>query len=406
MQQIIPGETRAIGVTLDLDVISKIKRTRQQIEVRSLLVWEEHCTECAMPACFSSCAFYSPRSDLKCRRFKRGLVRVFAADDPSIVGMSLCFRKWAKLEARGSAYPVSAHHHKLVSLADGAIYAALGMLPAIRRLPYALARRWENLKMSLPKWKRANKTGEAFVLECLLLGAPSQETLTISVMPKTPRKSYFQKAVKLLPGYNKVVIDYKEIAALVDLSQEPLFQIEPIGDWTGRELLITLADFVIHKPGALQIDATPLASTSNPNKKVKCLVWDLDNTLWRGTLTEDGLDGLELNQEAAHVIREIDKKGILNSIASKNNAEDAFEALKKFGLSEYFLAPQISWGPKSEALKVIASKLNIGVDALAFIDDQPFERAEVQTAHPGVCIFSERDIVGLLALPEFVVPTT
>jgi FkbH-like protein len=93
-------------------------------------------------------------------------------------------------------------------------------------------------------------------------------------------------------------------------------------------------------------------------------------------------------------------------IASRNNEDAARKKLEEFGLWDYFLAPQISWGPKSEAVKRIIQDLNIGADSVAFIDDSPFERAEVKGALPEV---REYDAMRLLDLPtydEFSVPVT
>ena len=69
------------------------------LSARSQIVWAEHCSECAYPSCYSSCAFYSPRGDLHCRRFEAGIEGVAGA--PSL--MRIRFRKWGKLEGRGPA---------------------------------------------------------------------------------------------------------------------------------------------------------------------------------------------------------------------------------------------------------------------------------------------------------------
>ena len=70
-------------------------------------------------------------------------------------------------------------------------------------------------------------------------------------------------------------------------------------------------------------------------KTIKCLVWDLDNTLWDGTLLEG--DDVRLREGVVDITHELDNLGILLSIASKNDPEDALEALSSFGLAEYFL---------------------------------------------------------------------
>lgn len=134
-------------------------------------------------------------------------------------------------------------------------------------------------------------------------------------------------------------------------------------------------------------------------KTVKCLVWDLDNTLWGGTLLEDR--EVTLREGAADVIRELDRRGILLSVASKNEAEDALATLERFGLKDYFLVPQINWGSKSDSIAEIARQLNLGLDAFAFIDDQAVEREEVLFHHPQVRVYDAADYLELPSLEDF-----
>ena len=82
------------------------------------------------------------------------------------------------------------------------------------------------------------------------------------------------------------------------------------------------------------------------------------------------------------------------------------EVLNHLGVAEYFLYPQISWGPKSGSVEQIAQSLNIGIDALALIDDTPFERQQVQSVWPQVRTYDVTEIDSLLARPEFDVPAT
>lgn len=132
---------------------------------------------------------------------------------------------------------------------------------------------------------------------------------------------------------------------------------------------------------------------------VKCLVWDLDNTLWQGTLLED--DEVRLTDEIREVIRTIDARGILQSIASKNDFEPAWERLEKLGVAEYFVLPRIGWGPKSESVAAIAERLRFAEHTVAFIDDQPAERAEVAHGLPRVRCYSADQARDLTGLPEF-----
>lgn len=133
-------------------------------------------------------------------------------------------------------------------------------------------------------------------------------------------------------------------------------------------------------------------------KTAKILVVDLDNTLWGGVIGEDGMDGLKLGQEypgAAYqavqrVMLDLSRRGILLAICSKNNPEDAMEALEKHpGMrlrSQDFSAIRINWNDKAQNLREIASELHLGLDAVAFLDDNPAEREHIRHALPEVSV--------------------
>lgn len=141
-------------------------------------------------------------------------------------------------------------------------------------------------------------------------------------------------------------------------------------------------------------------------KPVKCVVWDLDDTIWHGTLLEG--DSLRLRDGIVDTIRTLDERGILHSAASRNEPEPALAALNDFGLADYFLVPQIGWGNKSESVARIADSLNINIDSLAFVDDQPFERDEVAHVHPSVLCLDAAMAPGMPDMaaftPEYVTP--
>lgn len=134
-------------------------------------------------------------------------------------------------------------------------------------------------------------------------------------------------------------------------------------------------------------------------KKIKVVVFDLDETLWNGTLLEG--DTLTLKSGIADVLRELDRRGILLSVASLNDRARAWEQLCAFGLDEYFLAPQIGWNPKSEMIAAIARDLNLGLDTFAFLDDQAVQREEVRFSHPEVRVFDAGEYRDILDLPDF-----
>ncbi|MCR6105808.1 HAD-IIIC family phosphatase [Salipaludibacillus agaradhaerens] len=134
------------------------------------------------------------------------------------------------------------------------------------------------------------------------------------------------------------------------------------------------------------------------NKNIKCVVWDLDNTLWEGTLLED--NNVYLRKNIINIIKTIDSRGILQSIASKNHEDTALQKLKEFNLLEYFLYPKVGWNPKSESIKKISEELNLGIDTIAFIDDQDFELDEVAFNFEEVRCININDIDNILNLPE------
>lgn len=136
--------------------------------------------------------------------------------------------------------------------------------------------------------------------------------------------------------------------------------------------------------------------------RIKCVIWDLDNTLWEGVLAEGG--GQALRPGAGEAVRELDRRGIVQSVSSKNDPSAAMGRLAAFGLEDYFLCPQISWNPKSGGVQAILSALNIKPEAAAFVDDSPFERDEVRRVLPALHPYDGADLTQMLALPEFQVP--
>lgn len=140
----------------------------------------------------------------------------------------------------------------------------------------------------------------------------------------------------------------------------------------------------------------------NEEKFVKCVVWDLDDTLWSGTLLEG--DAVVPDPKIVEAIKEFDRRGILNSIASRNDAATALAKLEELAIAEYFLFPQIDWGAKHASVARIASDLSIGTDTIAFIEDQAFERDEVAHSLPGVRCYPPDEVPRLLGLPEFTPP--
>ncbi|MCB1681882.1 MAG: HAD-IIIC family phosphatase [Alphaproteobacteria bacterium] len=131
----------------------------------------------------------------------------------------------------------------------------------------------------------------------------------------------------------------------------------------------------------------------------KCIVLDADNTMWGGIIGEDGLGGIEIGNDfpglafrdfQKHMLH-LQKQGIMLAIASKNNEEDVLEVLDRHDAMilrrDHFSAMEINWISKVEGIRNIAKKLNIGLDALVFVDDNKKEIGEVQERLPEVTCF-------------------
>ncbi len=130
----------------------------------------------------------------------------------------------------------------------------------------------------------------------------------------------------------------------------------------------------------------------------KCLVLDLDNTLWGGVVGDDGLEGIVLGQGSAageaHLALQLyagqlRERGVILAVCSKNDpaiAEAAFDhpemALKRSDVAAFIA----NWNDKADNLRLIAKQLNIGVDSLVFVDDNPVERARIREALPAVAV--------------------
>jgi FkbH-like protein len=130
---------------------------------------------------------------------------------------------------------------------------------------------------------------------------------------------------------------------------------------------------------------------------IKCVIWDLDNTLWEGICLED--PEVRLRPRMRAVLEEIKKRGILQSIVSKNEPE-ALKFIEQFDLGEFFVYPHVNWDPKEKNIAEIAEILNIGLDSIAFVDDNPFERESVKAVLPEVRTFDAADYLQLPDLPE------
>lgn len=131
-------------------------------------------------------------------------------------------------------------------------------------------------------------------------------------------------------------------------------------------------------------------------KSKKCLVLDLDNTLWGGVIGDDGVHGLLLGRDHAvgeafldfqRYVKNLQRRGVILAVCSKNEAENAKEGFShpdSILKVEDFSVFKANWNPKPDNIREIASELNIGLDSIVFVDDNPAERALVSNQLPEV----------------------
>ena len=134
-------------------------------------------------------------------------------------------------------------------------------------------------------------------------------------------------------------------------------------------------------------------------RSAKCLVLDLDNTLWGGVIGDDGLDGIVLGQGSAlgeaHLAlqayaRDLSRRGVILAVCSKNDepvALEVFDRHPEMLLRRSDIACFVAnWQDKATNIRTIASQLNIGLDSLVFVDDNPFERNLVRRELPMIMV--------------------
>ena len=185
------------------------------------------------------------------------------------------------------------------------------------------------------------------------------------------RQSSFSATLAFQAGYSRHFFERRLFQSMIESGFPFDVALTPEAD-TSAHLVFLTADFVKLKGKESPQDVS----------QIKCVVFDLDNTLWEGVLLEN--DEIQLKPDVAPLLDFLDGRGILLSIASKNDFESTWSCLERLGVAQYFLYPQINWGQKSDGIRLIAKSLNIGLDALAFVDDSPFELDEVARSLPMV----------------------
>jgi len=386
------------------EILGKFSDSSKDIKARSLIYWGEHCTECNWPSCYSSCELFDPRNDMKCRQFIDGSIRLKLETGINSYLLKIKFKRWGKLWSIGNTKLFSLKQAKTIERIDELLGNAVQNLPTPKNLKSKIISKYSSLKKMISEsYTKIGDKPTHFVFECFNPN-PSEIQISLTIKNRNkinskdpscaiPSLINFQKLLELKSGYNFIAVPFEEIESKINFKFSFDIELIPNNIVDGTTLFFGLMDFAV-------------VNQKEKKRICKCVIWDLDNTIWDGILVEDGPENLKLKPGIKELINELDQKGILNSIASKNNEKDALEVLKKFELQEYFLYPQISWGPKSIAVANIIKQLNIGQDSVVFIDDQKFEREEVNSTLSDLICVDAQNYKKLLEMTQFKVSVT
>lgn len=382
------GENEKLNISKSVDDYFKIDKVR-------VTMWEEHCLECAAPLCYETCLNYVPRQDGRCKLFKDSISQ--SENAKGLLGRCarVKFRKWGNLLS--IVFPRMVSMDEYVSIDKSADRISRSLRKTVKgSLPTSL--KWKKIRIKEYLRRRNlrqgnDDTSDAFVLHCYNHKSENF-TLFLEIFDEE-HHSLFKYGFEIQPGENLNILPSSKYNDSCDKSGN-LIKIYPEDNYEA-DVTFLWSDFVKGTPKQSQ----------KPADKVKLVVWDLDNTLWDGILIEHNENQpLKLKSGVLELIKALDERGIVQSVASKNDFEPAMKMLKMLGIDEYFLYPQINWNPKSDSLMNIVSNININIDTVAFIDDSEFERAQVAALLPQVRLYKETDVEHLINEEPFEVMVT
>lgn len=377
--------------------------------------WAEHCLECGEPACYETCPNFRARPDQRCRLFSYGIY-----DSPhfpdAFYHAEVRFRKWGKMES--IVYPGALSPEKAAQFHDSwkktcsrkCLLMHLGPL-GLKKFPIADRRKFDS-----QKYQVATKAGSDNIQDTpsFLLQLYSHETqpFTLFFDVTDDADLVFRKGITVHPGYNQKCFDMQSLFPPKGKLRAKFYP----ADNAEVAMVFLFCEFVQLKPGVTPVsfpEATAAQSvpSTKPAAKVKCVSWDLDCTLWNDILIESDADSLSLRPGVLETMQELDRRGIIQIVVSKNNEEEVLPVLKRLNVQDLFVGVFANWNSKSSNLEQAAGLLNIGLDTFAHIDDSVFERNEISYSLPMVRTFDENAVSPdghsrLLSLPEFDVPVT
>ncbi len=385
--------------------------TIDEVELIRSSYWAEHCLECAEPLCYGNCEHFSRRWDDRCRRFTFGIY-----DNPDFPDFpfhsEMRFRKWGKLES--IVYPGAMTAPEALAVDSEwkdrcREKCRLMRMGAIGRRIYPIKARQEFDASKYTYSKSAGSTDRGDTPD-FLLQAYSYESEPFGLMFDITDDTdlAFRERIELIPGYNQALLDVSRVFPSKGVLRAKLY---PEGD-READIVLLFCEFValsnkVSRAGVeAKVGALAGVDGGLPAKKVKCVAWDLDNTVWDGILMESDPEALELRPGILDAMRKLDERGIIQICASKNDESEVVPVLDRLGIRDMFVGLYVNWTRKSVNLLSAADDININIDTFALVDDSPFERNEVSETLPVVRVFTENEIEVMLTDPAFDVPVT
>lgn len=162
-----------------------------------------------------------------------------------------------------------------------------------------------------------------------------------------------------------------------------------------------LEEYQEEKEEETKDDPTQIIATTTDTPKdenIRLVIWDLDDTFWEGTLAEGAIIPIEKN---INIVKELNRRGIVNAICSKNNFNEAKQELEKLGIWDEFVFPKISYNPKGNIVKSIISEMQLRAPTVLFIDDNLVNLNEAKHYIPDLNIAEPVILETLLDNPRF-----
>ena len=362
--------------------------------------WEEHCTECAIPGCYETCSLFSRRIDGACSRFENSIQKVSTSQG---VFAHVVFKQWGKLESVLTDKTVNLRFHSFLTSLNDASTKLTEIHPTSKFTFFwgwfvSRVRRRVVRKIGSKVDPSASKLLHSIIYNP---GEPTSIAVEISVLGI----GVFRDSISLNTGWTEKIIKLQGRSA----QTQTLLRVLP-NPQSRTELLFHTLNVVVPKGQShsqfSNLKAEEFKQSDGHLSPVKCVVWDLDGTIWDGILAESGdVPQMVLRHRILETLETLDKRGILNSIASKNNSAETLGVLKDLGIAHFFVSPQINWNHKSENLLKIASDLNLNLGDFLFVDDTKFEIDEVKNTHPTIRTLDASHTSSMLEM-SFLNPTT